>query len=82
MSRAAQEIEEWVVHMPTEAWRMAQNLKAQCKRSGLDPYLQAQIHLLAAVEPNNKALWAEVWRYIETREAAGWNDRFLVVLEG
>lgn len=82
MSDAAREIEEWVVHMPVAAWRVAKDLEAQCACSGLDSYMQAQIHLMAANTSGDIALWQDVWRYIQTREAAGWNDRVLIVLEG
>lgn len=82
MTDAAREIEEWVVHMSAAAWRVAKGLEAQCACSGLDSYMQAQIHLMAAKTPNDKRLWQDVWRYIQTREAAGWNDRVLIVLEG
>lgn len=74
-------VEEWVVHMSAQAWQMAQELEAQCERSGLDSYMQAQIMLCAASDPEEVAHWSEVWNYVQARECAGWDDRFLVVIE-
>lgn len=75
------EIDEWVVHMSAQAWHMAQELEARCKGAGLDSYMQAQVMLCAASDPEEVALWSEVWTYVQTREGAGWDDRFLVCIE-
>lgn len=74
-------IEEWVVRMSARAWHLAQELEAHCERSGLDCYIQTQIKLCDASDPKDIALWSEVWNYVQAREFAGWNDRFLVLLE-
>lgn len=73
--------EEWVVRLSASAWHLAKELDSLCEHSGLDCYIQAQIKLCAASEPKDIALWSEVWTYVQTRECAGWNDRFLVLLE-
>ena len=75
------EIDEWVVRMSAPAWHIAQELEAQCERSGLDSYMQAQVILCAASDPEEVALWSEVWNYVQARECAGWDDRFLVCIE-
>ena len=75
------EIDEWVVRMSARAWHMAQELEARCKLAGLDSYFQAQVMLCAASDPEEVALWSEVWNYVQARECAGWDDRFLVVIE-
>jgi len=73
--------EEWIVSMPLQAWRTAMEFEENCKRSGLDSYDQAQINLLAVSGPKENALWAHVWNYIQARNAAGKDDRFLVVID-
>ena len=59
-----EDINEWVVRMSARALHVAQELEAQCERSGLDSYMQAQIMLCAASDPEEVALWSEVWNYV------------------
>lgn len=73
--------DEWVVRMSVRAWRTARELEANCDQCGLDWYLQAQIMLMAAEEPEEELLWEQVWEYVQSRTCAGWSDRFLVVLD-
>ena len=76
-----EDIGEWVVHMSAQAWHMAQELEARCEGAGLDSYMQAQVMLCAANDPEEVALRSEVWNYIQARECAGWDDKFFVVIE-
>lgn len=74
-------IDEWVVRLSASAWHLAKELEALCKHSGLDCYIETQITLCAASDPEDVALSSEVWTYVQTREGAGWNDRLCVVIE-
>jgi hypothetical protein len=75
------DIDERVVRISARAWNMALELEAHCERSGLDSYMQAQIILCSVSDPEEVALWSEVWNYVQARESAGWDDRFLVCIE-
>ena len=72
---------EWITHMSIEQWRAAQELEANCARSGLDAYLQAQIYLMAARTIQEKRYWHSIWLYIQAREIGSCNDLFLTVLD-
>jgi len=73
--------EEWVIRMPLRAYRLAMALEAVCKACGGDSYDEVSHHLHKAQSTREAKDWAHVWNYIQARNAAGKDDRFLVVID-